>query len=86
MKTNSAGCSQSWASVRSRFLPRAQGEADLPAIGPNTALLLAQPFLSDTARALEERGARLLSAPFPFGAEGTTAWLKAAAIISAWTN
>jgi light-independent protochlorophyllide reductase subunit N len=60
-----------------RFLP-ARKAKDLPAIGPNTALLLAQPFLSDTARALEERGARLLSAPFPFGAEGTTAWLKAA--------
>jgi len=41
--------------------------------------LLAQPFLADTARALEERGATRLSAPFPFGAEGTTAWLAAAA-------
>ena len=51
---------------------------DLPPIGANTALLLAQPFLSDTARALEERGAKRLLAPFPFGAEGTTAWLKAA--------
>jgi light-independent protochlorophyllide reductase subunit N len=42
-------------------------------------LLLAQPFLAETARALEERGAKRLSAPFPFGAEGTTAWFKAAA-------
>ncbi|MGZ5921210.1 MAG: ferredoxin:protochlorophyllide reductase (ATP-dependent) subunit N, partial [Rhizomicrobium sp.] len=60
-----------------RFFPPRKAR-QLPEIGPNTALLLAQPFLSDTARALEERGARLLSAPFPFGAEGTTAWLKAA--------
>jgi len=51
----------------------------LPALGPNTRYLLAQPFLSDTALALERRGARRLSAPFPFGAQGTTAWLKAAA-------
>jgi light-independent protochlorophyllide reductase subunit N len=60
------------------FLP-ARKANELPPVGPNTALLLAQPFLSDTARALEERGAKRLLAPFPFGAEGTTAWLKAAA-------
>jgi light-independent protochlorophyllide reductase subunit N len=59
------------------FLP-ARKSNELPSIGVNTALLLAQPFLSDTARALEERGAKRLLAPFPFGAEGTTAWLKAA--------
>jgi light-independent protochlorophyllide reductase subunit N len=41
--------------------------------------LLAQPFLADTARALEERGAKRLPAPFPLGAEGTTAWLQSAA-------
>jgi len=51
-------------------------------VGPNTRLLLAQPFLGDTARALIARGATLLSAPFPFGVNGTTAWLKAAA--GAW--
>jgi light-independent protochlorophyllide reductase subunit N len=60
------------------FLP-ARKSSELPSVGPNTALLLAQPFLSDTARALEERGAKLQLAPFPFGSEGTTAWLKAAA-------
>jgi light-independent protochlorophyllide reductase subunit N len=53
--------------------------ADLAPIGPNTLFLLAQPFLGDTARALEERGAMHLPALFPFGAEGTTAWLRAAA-------
>ena len=52
---------------------------DLPPIGPNTKMLLAQPFLSDTARALVDRGATLLAAPYPLGANGTTAWLQAAA-------
>ena len=53
--------------------------SDLPAVGPNTRFLLAQPFLGDTARALEDRGAVRLEALFPFGAEGTTDWLHAAA-------
>jgi light-independent protochlorophyllide reductase subunit N len=60
------------------FLP-APRLADLPSVGPATRVLLAQPFLRDTARALEERGASLLSAPLPVGAEGTTRWLQAAA-------
>ena len=45
-------------------------------------MLLAQPFLGATARALVDRGAALLSAPFPFGVDGTLSWLKAAA--EAW--
>jgi light-independent protochlorophyllide reductase subunit N len=61
-----------------QFLPPRRSTA-LPAIGPNTKFLLAQPFLADTARALANRGARLLAAPFPLGVEGTTAWLRAAA-------
>jgi light-independent protochlorophyllide reductase subunit N len=60
------------------FLPPRKAN-ELPPIGPNTVFLLAQPFLNDTARALEERGARYLPAPFPLGVEGTTLWLKAAA-------
>ncbi|MDP2412177.1 MAG: ferredoxin:protochlorophyllide reductase (ATP-dependent) subunit N [Pseudolabrys sp.] len=60
------------------FLPPRRAN-DLPPVGPNTVFLLAQPFLNDTARALEERGARYLPAPFPLGVEGTTLWLKAAA-------
>ena len=51
---------------------------DLPEIGPGTVFLLAQPFLGDTAQALEDRGCKHLPALFPFGAEGTTAWLHAA--------
>ncbi|MET0279342.1 MAG: ferredoxin:protochlorophyllide reductase (ATP-dependent) subunit N [Pseudorhodoplanes sp.] len=61
-----------------RFLPPRRA-TELPPVGPNTRFLLAQPFLGETARALEERGARRLAAPFPLGVEGTTLWLKAAA-------
>ncbi|WP_353266074.1 ferredoxin:protochlorophyllide reductase (ATP-dependent) subunit N [Gemmatimonas sp.] len=64
-----------------RFFPPRRAR-DLPPVGPNTRLLLAQPFLGETARALMARGATLLSAPYPFGVNGTTAWLKAAA--DAW--
>ena len=51
----------------------------MPPVGRRTRVLLAQPFLGDTLRALEQRGADFLHAPFPFGAQGTTAWLAAAA-------
>jgi light-independent protochlorophyllide reductase subunit N len=60
------------------ILPGRRSNA-MPAVGKNTVFLMAQPFLGDTARALKERGATALQAPFPFGAEGTTLWLKAAA-------
>lgn len=56
--------------------------ASLPPVGPNTRVLLAQPFLGDTMRALAARGAQRIAAPFPLGAEGTTAWLGAA--FDAW--
>jgi light-independent protochlorophyllide reductase subunit N len=61
-----------------RFFPPRHA-TDLPPVGPNTRFLLAQPFLADTARALEAAGAQRLAAPFPLGEEGTTAWLQAAA-------
>ncbi len=61
-----------------RFFP-ARNSDDMPPVGPNTRLLLAQPYLGDSARALISRGAQLLSAPYPYGAEGTSAWLQAAA-------
>lgn len=57
----------------------ARNSRSLPPIGPGTRFLLAQPFLGETARALEDRGAHRIDALFPFGAEGTTAWLHAAA-------
>ena len=53
--------------------------ADLPPVGPSTRLLVAHPYLGETTRLLEARGATRLPAPVPFGAEGTTAWLRAAA-------
>jgi light-independent protochlorophyllide reductase subunit N len=62
------------------FPPRRSTE--LAQVGPRTRFLLAQPFLADTARALEEKGATRIDAPFPLGAEGTLKWLQAAA--TAW--
>lgn len=61
-----------------RYLP-ARRASELPGVGPNTLLLPAQPFNGETIRALTARGATLLSAPYPFGADGTTAWLATAA-------
>jgi len=63
---------------RVQFMPPRRSTA-LPPAGPHTRFLLAQPFLADTARALEGRGAQRVAAPFPFGVEGTTAWLQAGA-------
>jgi light-independent protochlorophyllide reductase subunit N len=59
------------------FPPRKSQE--MPVVGAHTQFLLAQPFLADTARALQDRGAQHLPAAFPLGVEGTTAWLQAAA-------
>jgi light-independent protochlorophyllide reductase subunit N len=61
-----------------QFLPPRRA-LEAPACGPGTRVLLAQPYLADTARALQERGAQILPAPFPLGAEGTSLWLQAAA-------
>ena len=63
--------------IPARFFPPRQAR-ELPPVGPSTRMLLAQPFLGDTLRALEGRGAQRLPAPFPLGVEGTTAWLAAA--------
>jgi light-independent protochlorophyllide reductase subunit N len=63
---------------RVAFFPPRSSQA-LPPVGPSTLMLLAQPFLGETAKALEGRGATLIPAPFPLGEEGTTAWLSAAA-------
>jgi len=52
---------------------------DETAVGPNTVFALTQPFLAETRAALMRRGARHIPAPFPFGEEGTTAWLAAIA-------
>lgn len=60
------------------FFP-SRSSTTLPAVGPHTRFLLAQPFLGDTAKALESRGAQRIPAPFPLGAEGSAAWMHAAA-------
>ena len=60
------------------FLP-ARDSTSLPSIGAGTRVLLAQPFLGETMRALLKRGTQHIEAPFPFGATATTAWLAAAA-------
>ena len=61
-----------------RSLPPRQS-TDLPAVGPGTTVLLTQPFLTETARLLSDRGATVLTAPFPLGAEGSRRWMEAAA-------
>ena len=61
-----------------RVLPTRHAGDDL-GLGPNTRFALTQPFLGATHGALERRGARHIPAPFPFGEEGTTAWLRAIA-------
>ncbi|MCY4242021.1 MAG: ferredoxin:protochlorophyllide reductase (ATP-dependent) subunit N [Rhodobacter sp.] len=49
------------------------------AVGTNTVFALVQPFLAETHAALVRRGARHIPAAFPFGEQGTTAWLRAIA-------
>jgi light-independent protochlorophyllide reductase subunit N len=61
-----------------RMLP-AHRAGELPGVGADTVFALVQPFLGDTHAALLRRGARHIAAPFPFGEEGTTAWLRAIA-------
>ncbi len=60
------------------FFP-GRSSTDLPAVGMNTQVLLAQPYLGETLRALQGRGAHFIPAPFPVGVEGTAAWFHAAA-------
>lgn len=58
------------------FLP-ARNSQEMPAVDANTKFILAQPFLTETMRALEDKGAEFIPAPMPLGAEGTKAWLEA---------
>ncbi len=51
---------------------------DLPSIGSGTKVLLAQPYLTETAKALKHLGAEILPAPFPLGVEGSILWMKEA--------
>ncbi len=63
---------------RVRSLPPRHSTA-LPPVGPGTTVLLTQPFLTDTARLPRDRGATVLTAPFPLGAEGSRRWMEAGA-------
>jgi light-independent protochlorophyllide reductase subunit N len=63
---------------RVRFLP-ARSALDRTPVGQHTRFVLAQPFLAETARLLEARGALRVQAGFPLGAEGTRAWLESVA-------
>jgi light-independent protochlorophyllide reductase subunit N len=60
-----------------RFFPPRRA-TELPAVGAGTRVLLAQPFVGETLRALVRRGARPTDAPYPLGVEGTLGWLAAA--------
>jgi light-independent protochlorophyllide reductase subunit N len=64
------------------FLPGRRA-AQLPSVGPGTDLLLAQSFNGSTVRALVACGAGVVAAPYPIGAEGTSAWFGAAC--KAWS-
>ncbi len=61
----------------SSFPPRES--TNLPTVGNGTKVLLTQPYLTDTARALINRGAEIIKAPFPLGVEGSRLWMEAAA-------
>ncbi|MCG5548062.1 ferredoxin:protochlorophyllide reductase (ATP-dependent) subunit N [Halorhodospira halochloris] len=60
------------------FLPPRSCE-QLPAVGPQTRVIMAQPFVGEATRALISRGAQYVNAPYPVGIEGTRGWLYAAA-------
>ncbi|WP_338548715.1 ferredoxin:protochlorophyllide reductase (ATP-dependent) subunit N [Roseovarius phycicola] len=62
-----------------KVLPARRADSTL-AVGPNTVFALTQPFLGGSLAALGRRGARHIPAPFPFGEEGTTSWLRAVAM------
>ena len=59
-------------------LPQIRVEDEV-AVGSNTYFICAQPFLGASFDEMVRRGAIPITAPFPFGANGTTAWLKAIA-------
>ena len=58
------------------FLPARRSDR-MPAVGPGTRVVMAQPWVNEAASALLGRGATLISAPFPIGVEGTADWFRA---------
>lgn len=63
------------------FLP-ARRAVELPSVGRGSMILPVQPFVGETVRALQARGATLIPAQYPLGALGSMRWFEAAA--SAW--
>jgi len=61
------------------FFPPRRAE-QIPAIGPNTQFILAQPFLNITRRTLIGLGANHIPSLFPFGINGSLAWMHAIAV------
>ncbi len=59
------------------FPPR--NSTNLPSIGSGTKVLLTQPYLTETARELKDRGAEILQTSFPLGVEGSRKWMETAA-------
>ena len=50
--------------------------ADLPALGEDTIVALADPHLTETARAASERGARVVRTLMPIGVDGTARFVQ----------
>jgi light-independent protochlorophyllide reductase subunit N len=59
-----------------RFLP-ARRSAELPAVGPGTRIVMAQPWVNETVGALVGRGCTHVLAPFPIGVDGSADWFRA---------
>ena len=57
------------------FFPPRSSEKQIK-ISEKTKFILAQPFLTETSKALEAKGIGLISSPFPFGADGTLKWYE----------
>lgn len=60
------------------ILPQARAGMDA-GVGPNTQFICTQPFLGAAHDEMVRRGAKPITAPFPFGAQGTTEWFYAIA-------
>jgi light-independent protochlorophyllide reductase subunit N len=78
LRNGSPACSTALGIAVVRSLPP-RSSTELPPVGKGTRLLLCQPFLSGTARALVDRGAQLVRSPYPLGVEGSRVWMAAAA-------
>jgi len=58
------------------FLPSRRSD-ELPAVGPGTRIVMAQPWVNEAAASLIGRGSEMIVAPFPIGVDGTADWFRA---------